>query len=65
MQQDTRDHLEKIFMESEKRKARLEAEGKKLQTRQNQLEKLQAKNESESRKLHYLKKMVLHLVPSF
>ncbi|XP_061340680.1 factor of DNA methylation 4-like [Gastrolobium bilobum] len=55
MQQSDRDHLEKILMDHEKAKLRLEAQKKELLNREKDLQRRQERNENEREKI-YLKK---------
>ncbi|XP_040992286.1 factor of DNA methylation 4-like [Juglans microcarpa x Juglans regia] len=57
MQQNTRDHLEKIFLEHEKVTLHLEAQKKRLEQHEKQLQQREAQNETDRRKLHDEKKM--------
>ncbi|XP_040992288.1 factor of DNA methylation 4-like [Juglans microcarpa x Juglans regia] len=57
MQQNTRDHLDKIFIEHEKVTLHLEAQKKRLEQHEKQLQQREAQNETDRRKLHDEKKM--------
>ncbi|XP_061340670.1 factor of DNA methylation 4-like [Gastrolobium bilobum] len=56
IQQRDRDHLNNIFMDHEKARLHLEAQKKELQNRENDLQKRQARNDNERKKLHFKKK---------
>ena len=68
MQQHARDHLQNIFKEHDKITLQLQSQREELGQRQNELEKREAHNEDERRKLLSEKKMVLqfshHLIDS-
>ena len=68
MQQHARDHLQNIFKEHDKITLQLQSQREELGQRQNELEKREAQNEDERRKLLSEKKMVLqfshHLIDS-
>ncbi|OIW09183.1 hypothetical protein TanjilG_11321 [Lupinus angustifolius] len=56
MHQSDRDHLEKIFMDHEKARMRLEGEKKELEDIEKNLLKREARNDNERKKLYYKKK---------
>lgn len=57
IQQQARDHFEKISLEHAKSTMQLEAQKKELEKREKELEKRKAQNESERRKIYNEKKM--------
>ncbi|KAF1859205.1 hypothetical protein Lal_00009789 [Lupinus albus] len=56
MHQSGRDHLEKIFMDHEKARMRLEGEKKELEDIEKDLLKREARNDNERKKLYFKKK---------
>lgn len=63
MQQNTSDHLKKILLEHEQVSLRLEAQKKRLEQHEKQLRQREAQNETDRRKLHDEKKMVIQFYP--
>lgn len=64
MQQNAHDHFQKIYLEHEKATLQLEAQKKQLEEHEKQLQHREAKNETERKKLHYDKMMVIYLCSS-